>query len=209
MDRKNKQKTGKPIKPRSEQQECIPIGCVPPARYCTRGVSVQGHLCPGAVCPGREGVCPGGVSVRETPPVERILDTHLWKHYLAATSLRAVISNLHKASNNHTHTNRSPVPDLWWQTINTGLESIRFSTQQCDSWSHTFAFHHSEKYVEIGGWCNGLPANLASLYLWFVTKSVCTLSTALFSSSNEGSLGAPFAELLYAIKCPSKYFTIT
>ena len=51
------------------------------------------------------------------------------------------------------------------------------------------------------------PANLASLYLWFVTKSVCTLSTALFSSSNEGSLGACFAELLYAIKFPSRYFT--
>ena len=33
------------------KQECIPVGCFPPARYHT-GVSVQGGLCPGGLCPG-------------------------------------------------------------------------------------------------------------------------------------------------------------
>ena len=61
------------------KQECIPVGCVPPARYRTvgvpiwgvcvrgsvsRGVSVQGSLCPGGLCPGgslsRVGFCQGG-----------------------------------------------------------------------------------------------------------------------------------------------------
>ena len=44
------------------QQECIPVGCVPPPLYhteglcqeglCSRGVSVQGCLCPAGLCPG-------------------------------------------------------------------------------------------------------------------------------------------------------------
>ena len=75
---------------RSYQQECIPIGCVPPALYCTGG------LCPGGLCP--EGLCPGGVSFRgvvsvsDDSPLDRDpreqndRQTNV-KHYLPATSL--------------------------------------------------------------------------------------------------------------------------
>ena len=37
------------------QQECIPVGCIPPALHCTGGLCPVGDL------------CPWGVSVRETP----------------------------------------------------------------------------------------------------------------------------------------------
>ena len=37
------------------------------------------------------------------PPVNRILDTRLWKHYLAATSLGAVISSKYFTGSIHTH----------------------------------------------------------------------------------------------------------
>ena len=41
------------------------------------------------------GVCPGecipACTEADTPTVDRILDTHLWKYYLAATSLRTVV----------------------------------------------------------------------------------------------------------------------
>ena len=48
-------------------QECIPVGCVPPALYHTwgslsRGVSVQG------------GLCPGGSLFRDTPTPQGTLD---------------------------------------------------------------------------------------------------------------------------------------
>ena len=64
------------------KQECIPVGCVPPARYRTgvslsRGVSVRGSLsrgslsgglCLGGLClggvSGQGGLCLGGVSVQ-------------------------------------------------------------------------------------------------------------------------------------------------
>ena len=42
-----------------------------------------GGVCSEGVClPG--GVCPGGVW--QTTPMDRILDTRLWKHYLSTTS---------------------------------------------------------------------------------------------------------------------------
>ena len=94
------------------QQENIPIGCVPSSAVAVGG----GVVCPGVSarrrCLPGGGVCPeevpargclpgrgvsaqGGVSqhaLRQTPPpVDRILDTHLWKYYLAATSLQTVI----------------------------------------------------------------------------------------------------------------------
>ena len=62
------------------------------------GVSARGCLPKGdvCICPGgvsAQGVClPRGVSVClsmggvNLPPVGRILETHLWKHYLSATS---------------------------------------------------------------------------------------------------------------------------
>ena len=42
---------------KSNQQECIPVGCVSPALYCTggslsRGLSVQGFSVQGTLCPG-------------------------------------------------------------------------------------------------------------------------------------------------------------
>ena len=60
-------------------------------------VSAQGGVCLGGVCLG--GVCPGGLpggmcipvcTEANNPPVDRILDTRFWKHYLAATLLRTV-----------------------------------------------------------------------------------------------------------------------
>ena len=64
------------------------------------GVSACGIVWLGGVWLG--GVCPGGVSAqggyvfpsmywgRHPRPVDRILETHMWKYYLAATSLRTV-----------------------------------------------------------------------------------------------------------------------
>ena len=74
------------------KQECIPVGCVPPAHWPHLVVSAGGlRTCRGACVPRGvhawgawvpgECACPGGV---HTPPADRILDTHLWKHYLPA-----------------------------------------------------------------------------------------------------------------------------
>ena len=43
-------------------------------------------------CRRRDG-CLSECMLGYTPPVDRILDTRLWKHYLSATTLRVVISN--------------------------------------------------------------------------------------------------------------------
>ena len=60
----------------SAQGVCLPRGCLP--RGCLpKGVSAWRGCLPGG------GVCPGGCT---HPPVDRILDKHLWKHYLSATS---------------------------------------------------------------------------------------------------------------------------
>ena len=68
---------------------------VVPARGCTYlgGVPAQGVYLPGGYLPG--GYLPRGCTCPGTPlpPVDRILDTRYWKHYLAPTSLRAVMSN--------------------------------------------------------------------------------------------------------------------
>ena len=101
-------------------QECIPVGCVPAARrpyawVCFPGGGGRGCLLPGGGClPGLGGSALGGVclvrgvsalggvcliwggvsqhALRQTPspPVDRILDTRLWKYYLGPTSLRPV-----------------------------------------------------------------------------------------------------------------------
>ena len=89
-------------------QECIPLGCVPPASHrtmgglCPEGSLSKGSLCSRGLC--LEGLCPGGISPRgvsvqgmsvqgglpdRDPPVSKITD-RCKKHYLAATSLRAV-----------------------------------------------------------------------------------------------------------------------
>ena len=84
------------------KQECIPVGCVPPACYRTggglcpgrvsvgMGVSVQGGSLSGG---GGVSVWWRGVSLSETPlpPCEQN-HRHVQKHYFAATSLWAVIS---------------------------------------------------------------------------------------------------------------------
>ena len=71
------------------RQEYIPVGFVPSAAV---GVCLKG-VWPGGVCPGVSagGVCPEGVwGISPSrgctpPPVDRILDTRLWKHCLSAT----------------------------------------------------------------------------------------------------------------------------
>ena len=69
-----------------------------------RTVRSSSHVYPSMHCPGGcmpQGVSAQGVSARgedvypsmhwgTDPPVDRILDTHLWKYYLAATLLRMV-----------------------------------------------------------------------------------------------------------------------
>ena len=86
-------------------QECIPVGCVSSAALpicgggCLPGVvSVWGVSAQGGLS-AQEGCLPRGVSGgictgvypsmhwgRSPPPVDRILDRRLWKHYLSATS---------------------------------------------------------------------------------------------------------------------------
>ena len=82
-------------------QGCIPVECVPPTHWpwgvCVPAqgvpswgdVPARGCTCPGGTSLGgylpRGGTCPG---IR---PVDRILDTHFWKYYLAPTLLRVVI----------------------------------------------------------------------------------------------------------------------
>ena len=77
------------------KQDCIPVGCIPPACWmylpaCTvqggvpgpRGVSAWGD----AWSVGVWDLLGGMVSqhaLRQTPPVNRILDTRYWKYYLA------------------------------------------------------------------------------------------------------------------------------
>ena len=66
-----------------------------PGRSLFRGVPIQGGHCLESLCPGgppsrrvpvQRGLCPGGVSVRGDPSpsslVNRMNDTHFWKHYL-------------------------------------------------------------------------------------------------------------------------------
>ena len=83
-------------------QECIPVGCLSSAGLAVGGGGAcLGGVCPGGVCLGVSapvhagihsplvrhggGVCPS--TCWDThPPVHRILDTRLWKHYLSATS---------------------------------------------------------------------------------------------------------------------------
>ena len=49
------------------------------------GVSAQGDVCQGGVSNHRVCVCPGECGCTP-PPLDRILDTRLWKHYLFKTS---------------------------------------------------------------------------------------------------------------------------
>ena len=65
MDRLTR-KTNPPIEYKYQQQECIPVGCVPPARYRTGG------LCPGGGVSVRVGgLCPGGLPDRDPLPCEQ------------------------------------------------------------------------------------------------------------------------------------------
>ena len=105
------------------QQECIPVGCVPAAHWPYAAVCFAGGcLLGGAVsAPGGGGLPLGGCllqrgcvcvsqhALRQTPsppPVDRILDTRLWKYYLGPTSLRPVIRKQY----GHYHHN---TPQIW------------------------------------------------------------------------------------------------
>ena len=72
---------------------------------CLVGVSAHRGVCPGGVClggclprqfcpggcipscTGWQGVCPNACWDTHTSPVDRILDTCLWRHYLSTTTL--------------------------------------------------------------------------------------------------------------------------
>ena len=62
---------------------------VPPSMHCSGGVCSWGVSAPGGVC-SRACLLPRGLSAQTPPIMDRILDTHFWKYYLAPTSLRAV-----------------------------------------------------------------------------------------------------------------------
>ena len=47
------------------QQECIPVGCIPPARYRTGGLCPRGSLSRGVSV--QVGSCPGGLPDRDLP----------------------------------------------------------------------------------------------------------------------------------------------
>ena len=64
---------------------CLPAGGVCPGGVCPGGVSAQGGVCPGGIGPG---VCLPGVSGKHPHCGQN--DIHLWKHYLAATTLWTV-----------------------------------------------------------------------------------------------------------------------
>ena len=72
------------------KQECIPVGCVPPASWS----SLWGV--PGGVIPldpeadtplDPEANTPSHCTLGYTPLVDRILDTRLWKYYLPSTTV--------------------------------------------------------------------------------------------------------------------------
>ena len=65
-----------------------PLPCMPPAKHAPPAThrppaTHPNHMPPCHACPH---------AMHAPPPVDRILDTQLWKYYLAATSLRAVIT---------------------------------------------------------------------------------------------------------------------
>ena len=65
------------------KQECMPVGCVPPALYRTAGsLSVQGVFCPW-----------GSLSGRPSPPVDRMTDASK-NISLPKLRLRAVITRI-------------------------------------------------------------------------------------------------------------------
>ena len=119
-------------------------GCLPGG-----GSAWSGGMClpgPGGVCQVRGGVCQvqggfclvlGGVcllggglgisqhALRQTPspPVDRILDTRLWKYYLGPTSLRPVMTTLFNVCNHyfcltHAITSRRQRPQLVYRITN-------------------------------------------------------------------------------------------
>ena len=94
---------------------CLPRGCLPRRGVC------QGGLARGGVWPG--GVWPGGiVCVSLCVPVNRMTDRCLLKHYLAATTLRTVISS-------------SRVTDSWLYLNNDSLSMIvLIYSDKCSCW---------------------------------------------------------------------------
>ena len=70
---------------------CLPMGGVCPGGCLPGGVSARG-VCPGSLChTPPPSACwdtnPQPSAGRDTPLVDRILDTHLWKRYLSATTV--------------------------------------------------------------------------------------------------------------------------
>ena len=79
----------------SQKQECIPVGCLPPAFWPYPSMHCRGECLPGGICPG--GVYPGGCLPRgyvyPSMQWDRPLlwtDRHLWKHNLRKLRLRVV-----------------------------------------------------------------------------------------------------------------------
>ena len=72
----------------------LPRRCLPGGVSVQEGCLLRRGVCPGGCLPGRclpKGVCIPAYTGTDTPsPVDRILDTHLLKHYLFATTLPTI-----------------------------------------------------------------------------------------------------------------------
>ena len=97
-----------------------PGGCTCPGGVPARGVYLPGMYLPrGCTCPGTP-----------RPPVNRILDTHYWKYYLAPTSLR-VVTRMHSSMMRTIRSSSHVYPSKHWAVYPRMHWAGRASAQGC------------------------------------------------------------------------------
>ena len=155
---------------KQQQQECIPVVCVP---LTCRSIRRGGYACPGDVHTwGR--ACPGACMTHThepLPPLDRILGTRLWKHYLPQLLLRAVkmvATNWNKQ-----------ITDLK-QTANAILES---STFQALLQNGKLTFYHELLYTILNnirpqGCSYPLQSQIFSMSCCFVMENLAEVYVA-------------------------------
>ena len=140
------------------KQECIPVGCVPAARWPYAAVCFPGGIFSGGGL-ALGGSARGGVSqhaLRQTPlpPVDRILDTLLWKYYLGPTSLRpvktCVISCLYQENTMPVNCKSVYIYAIGSKTILHTVFTMFVDYLKMDKWSVS---HRKQTIMDIV-WCN-------------------------------------------------------